>query len=73
MNLQFEDCTAVCIIIYDMIIGNLEDEHGDEFLANLLEASSNINISKWLINIDEILVSEKWIPLLFNKFSGWSW
>jgi hypothetical protein len=19
------------------------------------------------------LVSEKWIPLLFNKFSGWSW
>jgi hypothetical protein len=30
-----------------MIIGNLEDEHGDEFLANLLEASSNINISKW--------------------------
>jgi adenine-specific DNA methylase len=56
-----------------MIIGNLEDEHGDEFLANLLEASSNINISKWLINIDEILVSEKWIPLLFNKFSGWSW
>ena len=44
-----------------MIIGNLEDEDGDEFLANLLEASSNINISKWLINIDEILFSEKWI------------
>ena len=61
MNLQFEDFIAACIIIKDMIIGNLEDEDGGEFLANLLEASSNINISKWLINIDEILVSEKWI------------
>jgi hypothetical protein len=61
MNLQFEHFIAACIIIKDMIIGNLEDEDGGEFLDNLLEASSNINISKWLINIDEILVSEKWI------------
>jgi hypothetical protein len=56
MNLQFEDFIAACIIIKDMIIGNLEDEDGGEFLANLLEASSNME--------NELFILKK-------KLKGW--
>jgi hypothetical protein len=37
-----------CINIKNIIIGNLEDEDGDEFLGNFLETRSRSSV-KWLL------------------------